>query len=181
MATATDKVPPVPQLVPPMRDIKGTANGVDLSALRFDNAWMQWFQQVKVKIDVINSNLFQLGNISGTGFTTRDSAGNWQQRTIQGTANKIDVANGDGDAGDPVITISATYIGQGSITTVGTITTGVWQGSEIANTYLDAAPKMTATSTSATGGSATALPAQPVGYVEIKVGGVTKKIPYYDP
>lgn len=37
-----------------------------------------------------------------------------------------------------------------------------------------------ATSTSATAGAATALPAQPAGYVEVVIGGVVKKLPYYD-
>ena len=35
------------------------------------------------------------------------------------------------------------------------------------------------TGTTATGGSATALPSQPVGYMEINIGGTVRKIPYY--
>jgi len=35
------------------------------------------------------------------------------------------------------------------------------------------------TPTSATGGSATAPPAAPVGYITIQVNGVAAKIPYY--
>lgn len=193
MATVTDKVPPVPTLVAPLIDLKGESD-VNLKNYRFENAWLQWFQQVKIKIDVINENLYQLGNISGVGFTTRDGAGNWHQRVIQGTANEIDVADGDGVAGNPTISISNSYAGQTSITTIGTITVGTWNGTVIDVAYggtgasnpagaranLQAAKEMTVTSTSATGGSATALPAQPVGYVEIEVNGVVKKIAYYD-
>ena len=36
------------------------------------------------------------------------------------------------------------------------------------------------TSTSAAGGSATALPAQPAGYLNVNIGGQTKKIAFYN-
>lgn len=49
--------------------------------------------------------------------------------TTTGTTNKIDVSGGTGLT--PTITISPTYIGQSSITTLGTIGTGVWNGSVI--------------------------------------------------
>lgn len=45
---------------------------------------------------------------------------------------------------------------------------------------LGAQPVFGATHTSATGGAASALPALPSGYVEVDVGGVTKRVPYYD-
>lgn len=35
------------------------------------------------------------------------------------------------------------------------------------------------TATSATGGAATALPAEPVGYLTLTINGVAAKIPYY--
>lgn len=47
-----------------------------------------------------------------------------------GTANRITVT---ADA----IDIASTYVGQSSITTLGTIGTGVWQGDSIANAYID--------------------------------------------
>ena len=47
-----------------------------------------------------------------------------------GTANRISVT---ADA----IDIASTYVGQSSITTLGTIGTGVWQGDSIANAYID--------------------------------------------
>lgn len=203
MDVTTDPVPPVPAHTKPVG-----------SNDYFDKAWLQWFLQVKYKIDVINSNLFSISKISGSGFTVRDSNGNWIQRQIDGTANRIDVTFGDGVGGNPVIDIDANYAGQASITTVGIIGTGTWQGAVVgvpyggtglssytANNYIraldadtleqrtpsqvlddiDAQKRLGSTSTSATGGSATALPAQPVGYVEVVIGGNTKKIPYYDP
>jgi hypothetical protein len=53
--------------------------------------------------------------------------------TITGTNDKIDVSGGTG--GTPTITISSTYLGQSSITTLGTIGTGVWQGTPITTSY----------------------------------------------
>lgn len=51
---------------------------------------------------------------------------------VSGTANQINVANG---TTTPVISISPTYVGQNSITTLGTITTGVWNGTRIDVTH----------------------------------------------
>lgn len=211
MSVQEEKVPPVPQLIPPLRD---TSNQQDLRSYRFENAWMQWFTQVKFKIDVINANLFSISNLSGAGFTSRAADGTWNQREFLGVTARITVTNGTGELGNPVIDIASDYVGQTSITTLGTVTTGTWNatiiaaqyggtgiGAYTANNYIRAAsattleqrtpaqvlsdigasPALTTTSTSATGGSATALPAQPVGYVEVQVGGVTKKIAYYDP
>ena len=50
--------------------------------------------------------------------------------TITGTSNKIDVSGGTGTT--PTLTISPTYVGQTSITTLGTISTGTWSGTTIA-------------------------------------------------
>lgn len=48
--------------------------------------------------------------------------------TTSGTANRITVANG---STNPTVDIAATYVGQTSITTLGTITTGVWNGTKV--------------------------------------------------
>ncbi len=48
-------------------------------------------------------------------------------QSISGTANRITVSAGL----NPVIDIAATYVGQTSITTLGTIVTGVWNGTAI--------------------------------------------------
>ncbi len=57
---------------------------------------------------------------AGTGVTS-----------VSGTANRITSTGGN----TPVIDISAAYVGQTSITTLGTIGTGVWQGTVIGGTY----------------------------------------------
>lgn len=54
--------------------------------------------------------------------------------TVTGTSNRIDVTGGAGLA--PTIDISTSYVGQSSITTLGTITTGTWNATVIANAYI---------------------------------------------
>jgi hypothetical protein len=53
--------------------------------------------------------------------------------SISGTTDKITIG---GTATVPTITIASTYGGQSSIITVGTITTGTWTGTAIANAYI---------------------------------------------
>ena len=51
--------------------------------------------------------------------------------SVSGTANRITSTGGT----TPVIDISAAYVGQNSITTLGTITSGTWQGAVVGGTY----------------------------------------------
>jgi len=53
--------------------------------------------------------------------------------SVSGTTNRITATP---TTGNVVVDIASTYVGQSSITTVGTITTGTWQGTAIANTYV---------------------------------------------
>ncbi len=57
---------------------------------------------------------------AGTGVTS-----------VSGTLNRITSTGGN----TPVIDISASYVGQSSITTLGTITTGVWNGTAVDSTH----------------------------------------------
>jgi len=54
--------------------------------------------------------------------------------SVSGTINRITSTGG----ATPVIDISASYVGQTSLTTLGTIATGTWQGTSISTTYTDA-------------------------------------------
>lgn len=85
------------------------------------------------------NDLAALEDLGSTGIAVRTAADTWAQRTITGTADKITVTNGNGVSGDPTLTIAATYAGQNSITTLGTITTGVWNGTAIADAYIASA------------------------------------------
>lgn len=55
--------------------------------------------------------------------------------SVAGTSNQITSTGGT----DPIIGISPTYAGQNSIITLGTITTGVWNGTPIADGYISSA------------------------------------------
>lgn len=63
-----------------------------------------------------------------TGVLAQTSATNITGRTLTGTSNRVTITNGDGVSGNPTIDISAAYVGQATITTVGTVTTGTWSG-----------------------------------------------------
>ncbi len=53
-------------------------------------------------------------------------------QSVTGTSNRITIS---GTSTDPIIDIAATYVGQSSITTLGTISTGVWNGTVITGQY----------------------------------------------
>ena len=79
------------------------------------------------------NDLAALEGLSSTGFAVRTGSDTWAQRTLQGTTNRISIsANAAGVAGDPTIDISSAYVGQATITTLGTIGTGTWNGTTIA-------------------------------------------------
>jgi len=67
----------------------------------------------------------QSGAISGGG------GGGGTVTSVSGTLNRITSTGGN----TPVIDIAATYVGQTSLTTLGTITTGVWQGTAVDATH----------------------------------------------
>ena len=72
----------------------------------------------------LDATLTALAAYNTNGILTQTAADTFAGRTITGTSAKIDVSNGDGVSGNPTLTISATYVGQTSITTLGTVTTG---------------------------------------------------------
>jgi hypothetical protein len=78
------------------------------------------------------NDLSALEAMSGTGLVARTASETYAQRTITGTSNRLSVSNGDGVSGNPTLDIDAAYVGQSSITTVGTIGTGTWAGTTVA-------------------------------------------------
>lgn len=83
----------------------------------------------------LDSDLTALAGNSTNGLWARTGAGTGAARTITGTTDKITVTNGDGVSGNPTLTIASTYAGQNTITTLGTITTGTWNGAVIGAAY----------------------------------------------
>lgn len=76
----------------------------------------------------INTTTAGLVNATGT-------LGALSTVTLTGTANQITVVNGTGAAGNPTVSIATGYVGQASITTLGTIATGVWNGTAVGSQY----------------------------------------------
>lgn len=81
------------------------------------------------------NDLAAVEGLSGTGIAARTATDTWATRTITGTSDRITVTDGDGVAGNPTLTIAATYPGQTSITTLGTVGTGTWQGTAVGLAY----------------------------------------------
>ena len=78
------------------------------------------------------NDLAALEAMSGTGLVARTASETYAQRTITGTASRIVVTNGSGVSGNPTLDIDSGYVGQASITTLGTIGTGTWAGTTVA-------------------------------------------------
>lgn len=73
-----------------------------------------------------SGNVFKRAGDGGGG------GGGGSVTNVSGTTNRITVTN---PTTTPVIDIAATYVGQTSITTLGTIATGVWNGTAIGATF----------------------------------------------
>jgi hypothetical protein len=83
-----------------------------------------------------DATLTALAGLNATaGMVVQTGTDTFTKRTITGTANRVTLTNGSGASGDPTIDIAATYVGQTSITTLGTIATGTWNGTGIAVAY----------------------------------------------
>lgn len=82
-----------------------------------------------------DSTLNALNTYNTNGLITQTATDTFTGRSIQGTAGEITVSQGNGVAGDPTISIAASYVGQSSITTLGTITTGTWNGTAVGTVY----------------------------------------------
>lgn len=83
----------------------------------------------------LSGQALALHNLASNGIITRTAAGTVAARTVTGTANRVTVTNGDGVAGNPIIDIASNYVGQSTITTLGTITTGTWNAGVIGVAY----------------------------------------------
>lgn len=71
----------------------------------------------------------------GNGIVARTALNTTANRTIAGTSNRVDITNGNGVSGNPTIDISSSYVGQNTITTLGTVSTGTWNGGIISGAY----------------------------------------------
>lgn len=81
---------------------------------------------------IINTNYGSIDIVyNGTEWSTLTSGANGTVTSVSGTLNRVTVTAGSA----PVVDISASYVGQSSITTLGTIATGVWNGTAVDATH----------------------------------------------
>jgi hypothetical protein len=83
----------------------------------------------------LSDDLAGLEGLGGIGYAVRTGLSTWETRGVYGTLNRVTVTNGLGTTGDTEIDIAATYAGQTSITTLGVIGTGTWQGTKISTEF----------------------------------------------
>jgi hypothetical protein len=79
----------------------------------------------------LDATLTSLAAYNTNGLLTQTAADTFTGRTIAGTANRISLTNDNGVSGNPTIDIDTNYVGQTSITTLGTIATGTWNATTI--------------------------------------------------
>lgn len=115
--------------------LRGLSPAVDVSALVEQVGTLA--AQVAAIDTALPDTLKFLAGSSGSGLAVRKTNGSWTYRSIEGVTDRTTITNPAGEAGNPVVDIAATYVGQASITTLGTIGTGVWQGTPVEVAYLD--------------------------------------------
>lgn len=83
-------------------------------------------------VDGVTPVRWKIDPVTGRGLV--DLAGGGTVDTVVGTANRITVNSTD--PANPIVDIAATYVGQTSITTLGTITTGIWNAGVVTSSGL---------------------------------------------
>lgn len=87
-------------------------------------------------VQAYDATLSALSTLDATaGIVVETAADVFTKRNIDGTTNRIAVSAANGSTGNPTIDISPSYVGQGSITTLGTITSGAWHGARVPILY----------------------------------------------
>ena len=104
MATLLEaqQIPPQPEHTPPRE-----GDAVSDKKTYIARAWAEWFNRIRVKINLINESIANLSGLpeSDDGILVK-SGGNWFVRTIRGQSGQIVVTDGDGLAGDPLIELA---------------------------------------------------------------------------
>lgn len=94
----------------------------------------RYFEELNANVaDSVNFSSIGGGGIGLIAVVSTQTA---MARALQGVNNRITVTNGNGVSGNPIIDIASTYAGQTSITTLGAIGTGTWNGTPIANAFI---------------------------------------------
>lgn len=83
----------------------------------------------------IDPDLTAIAALTTTGILVRTDTDTYNTRNVIGTTDRVELINGDGINGDIQVDISANYVGQSSITTLGTVSTGTWEADTIDLAY----------------------------------------------
>jgi hypothetical protein len=114
----------------------------NVGSLRFDSttnkyegyngSWINFASEdwVASSYQPLAANLTALAGTTGVGIYVLTGAGTSALREIT-SSGTITVGDGNGFTGDITVNIAANYVGQTSITTLGTITTGTWDAAAI--------------------------------------------------
>lgn len=68
-----------------------------------------------------SANLDALAALASTGIVAHTGASTFAERTLTGTTNEVDVANGTGVSGNPTLSLSASLDAPGTLTVQGTV------------------------------------------------------------
>jgi hypothetical protein len=83
----------------------------------------------------LDADLTAISALATTGLLVRTGTDTWATRSVLGVLNRTTVTNTAGVTGDITVDIAATYAGQTSINTLGTVTTGTWQAGIVGAEY----------------------------------------------
>jgi hypothetical protein len=104
----------------------------------YDGAWENIATEAwtSANYQPLNSNLAALAGVgAGPGIYVVTAAGTGATRSMTSSGSTLTITNPTGFAGNINLDIASTYVGQSSITTLGTISTGTWGGTAIAATH----------------------------------------------
>lgn len=137
-AIAVNKFAPLTASIVPVTDASGflSSSAVTPTELGHLSGVTSAIQTQLGAKQPLDATLTALAAYNTNGLLTQTAADTFAGRTITGTASRLAVTNGNGVAGNPTLDIDAGYVGQASITTLGTITTGVWNGTAIGASFI---------------------------------------------
>lgn len=106
--------------------------GVPNSAEQFSHPAQVYWQSLSSNQ---TNSVVHDSDFPGTGFMVRNGVLSYAVRTLKGSPGQIVITNPAGAAGDPLFSIDPNYAGQSSITQLGIINQGDWQGDVIAPAF----------------------------------------------
>lgn len=77
--------------------------------------------EIGVDVQAWDASLNALSALASTGLVAQTGANTFADRTLTGTANQIDIADGDGVAGNPTSSLSSTLVLPGTMTAGGAV------------------------------------------------------------